>query len=44
MHQKHKKATVNESFKFYTCTYRNKTKGSSFDTYVEIAFWVLVVK
>lgn len=44
MRQKHKKATENENFKFYTCTNRNKTNRGSFDTCVGIAFWVLVVK
>jgi len=44
MHQKHKKATEIENFKFYTCINRNKTNRSSFDTCVEIPFWVLVMK
>jgi hypothetical protein len=38
MHQKHKKATENENFKFYTCTNRSKTNGSLFVTCVEVAF------
>jgi len=44
MHQKHKKATENENFKFYACTNRNKTNRSLVDTCVEIPFWAFVMK